>query len=485
MIALVIYLFSPTQRITSQAFRLNFERAGAGEYPNGSKFNVTDIISGPILSRVYRDNQLNKYIELGNFTRSVFVLESNPEYERLASEYQARLADTRLTPIDRERLQKEFEMKTQSISKNEYAVYFSRPAGTRAIPENVARKILLDILTDWADFIVNQQHVTTYQISVLSPNVLAPTAQEQSDLVVALQMLRSRATQVLHNIRRVETLPGALQVRTQADRLSLEEARIRVDEIIRFRIEPLLGMVVRSPRLMSDRGATIRFLETQLAYDQRQLEATQSLAESTRDAIAVYEQPTAAEGGSALARGPRQAGEQQQRSAEAVTPQLSDSFLDRLMILTGRAGDAQYRQKLVDEYRGQVAEAIPAKQTVAYDLQILKDVQSGGAANASFDAASVQAQIEKTRAEIGTLIGKVSEIFQIINRNMTASSQLFVTGGPPITRTVRAVSLPRLALYGLLVVLLSVPVVVVLCLLHNRIREEEAVDYLRPERSVK
>jgi hypothetical protein len=383
-------------------------------------------------------------------------------------------------------VQKEFEMRTKSISKNEYALYFSRPAGTRTIPENVARKILLDILTDWADFIVNQQHVTTYQISVLSPAVLAPTAQEQSDLVVALQMLRSRATQVLQSIRRVQTLPGALQVRTAADRLSLEEARIRMDEIIRFRIEPLLGMVIRSPRMLSDRGATIRFLETQLAYDQRQLEATQSLAQSTRDAIAVYEQPAASEGGAAaLARGPRQVGEQQQRTAEPVTTQLSDSFLDRLMTLTGRASDPEYRQKLVEVYRGQVAEAIPAKQTVAYDLQVLKDVQSGGVANGSLDAASVRAQIEQTRAEIGTLIGKVSEIFQIISRNMTASSQLFVSGGPPITRTVRAISLSRLALYGLLVVMLSVPTVVILCLLHNRIREEEAVDYLRPERSVK
>jgi hypothetical protein len=38
IVGVAIYVFSPTQRITSQKFRLDFEGASDGRYPNGIKF---------------------------------------------------------------------------------------------------------------------------------------------------------------------------------------------------------------------------------------------------------------------------------------------------------------------------------------------------------------------------------------------------------------------------------------------------------------
>src|SRR5262249_33521768 len=154
---------------------------GKGEYPNKAKFNVADIIGGPILTRAWTDNRLGEYIPFGDFSRAVFVLESNREYELLAAEYQAKLADQKLSTVDRERLQKEFELKAESIIKTESSINLDRRAGSRTIPEPRARKVLLDILNNWADFAVNQQHVITYQVSVLSPEILKPSALEQND----------------------------------------------------------------------------------------------------------------------------------------------------------------------------------------------------------------------------------------------------------------------------------------------------------------
>src|SRR5260370_9782378 len=174
IIALAMDRGSPTLQITSQPFRLDFEGAGKGEFPNKTKFNIADIISSPILSRVWQDNRLGEYIPLGRFSRAVFVLESNPQYEQLAAEYQAKLSDPKISPVDRERLQNEFEIKSRSITKNEYSINLDRRAGNRPIPEPLARKVLLEVLNDWADFAVNQQHVNASQISVLSPAFLTP-----------------------------------------------------------------------------------------------------------------------------------------------------------------------------------------------------------------------------------------------------------------------------------------------------------------------
>src|ERR1700751_5691574 len=55
IIAVAVLLFSPVERITTQTFRLDFEGAGKGEYPNKTKFNIADIMGGPIPPRVWQD----------------------------------------------------------------------------------------------------------------------------------------------------------------------------------------------------------------------------------------------------------------------------------------------------------------------------------------------------------------------------------------------------------------------------------------------
>lgn len=163
-------------------------------------------------------------------------------------------------------------------------------------------------------------------------------------------------------------------------------------------------------------------------------------------------------------------------------PQLSDTFLDRLITLSGRGADVQYRQKLVDDYRKAIEAAIPLQQAVAYDTQVLNEVRKASGAPARLDAAAVTSQLEQTRTEVGQLMSKMNELFKIISSNMTPSTQLFTLTSPPTTRTLRSVSLQRLALYGLLVVLIALPAIIVFCLLHNRVREEEAAEeYVRKE----
>ncbi|HLJ73782.1 MAG TPA: hypothetical protein VKU62_04310, partial [Thermoanaerobaculia bacterium] len=481
IVALAMYIASPAEQITSLAFRLDFEGAERGEYPNKTKFNIAEIIGGPILTRVWQDDHVGNYIGFGEFSRSVFVLESNRQYEQLAAEYQAKLADPKLSAVDRERVQNEFSLKAQSIAKNEYSINLDRRAGNRTIPDPLARKILFDILNNWATFAVNEQHVITYQISVLSPEILTPSGIEQNDLVASIEVLRQKVKRIMTNIDALENLPGAKLVKTGKDNMSLEEVKLRLDEIVRFRLEPLLARVLHSPNLISDRATTTLFLENQLAYDQRQLDSTKGQADAARDAIAVYEQPNTAQP-PAMTTGKTA---DQPRTSEGVAPQLTDTFLDRLITLSGRSADVQYRQKLVDEYRGATEEMIPLQQAVAYDNQLLEEFRKPSATSNSLTAASVSTEVEQTRSEVAQLINKTNALFIAISNNMTPSTQLFTITGPSATRTIRAASAQRLGLYGVLVLLVTLPVVLIFCLLHNRVREEEATeDFLRQERKM-
>src|SRR5437763_3135204 len=436
LVAILLYILSPAQRTTEQPFRLDFRGASEGTLPNGVRFSPTEIVSTPILLKVYQADQLGRFVSFGDFSRSVFVLESNREYEKLVSDYQSRLSDPRLSPLDRDRLQKEFELKSQSISKSDYAVAYGRTSMTAALPETLVRKVLIDILNNWADFATNEQHGLDYRVAVLTPQILDQSEVQSGDPIISIQVLRSKIYRVIENIEEINALPAAELMRT-SDHMSLAEIRMRLEDIVRFRLEPLVG-VARASGLSPNPSLTVHFLENQLAYDQRRLQAAQTTADAARDALAIYssEQPgsataaASAAGASAVAPAtrPRNAGE-----AETVMPQLSDTFLERLVTLTQQASDSQYRQKLVDDYRRAIGAMIPITQAVSYQKQVLDQMKSGAVSGPRSDEKTVRAEIDVSTAEVRRLIVKINEIYQLLSRNLNASTQLFSLTGPPIT----------------------------------------------------
>jgi len=117
---------------------------------------------------------------------------------------------------------------------------------------------------------------------------------------------------------------------------------------------------------------------------------------------------------------------------------------------------------------------IPIAQAVSYQKQVLDQMKSGVVAGPRSDEQTVRAEIDVSTAEVRRLIVKINEIYQLLSRNLNASTQLFSLVGPPTTRIERARTLARLALYGVVLLLVALPIIVVLCLLHNRMREEEA-----------
>jgi hypothetical protein len=467
ILSIAMYMRAPTQQVTSQPFRLEFNGATAGRYPNGMKFSAAEVVNTPILLQVFNDNRLDRYTTFPDFTKSVYVVEANAAYEALAAEYQARLSDPRLGPVDRDRIQKEFDLKRQSLSKNEYSINFVSTPKTDRVPPSLVRKVLANILAAWANFATNEQHVVEYRLAVLSPNIIDETALEGDEPLIAVQVLRSRLMRVLANIDELSELPAADLARTQKDKLSLAEIRVRIEEIIRFRLEPLVPLIVRAG-LIRQPQVTVQFLENQLSYDARQLKASNERAEAIRTALAVYSNTNAAT--AAAQKQPGAMGSSEQ--GETVMPQLSDSFLERLMSLTSNAADSEYRQKLVDQYRKATAEVIPLEQAVAYNTEILQQVRQG--VGRGGDPSAVATQINGTRSEARSLIGSVNEIYLQVSRNLNPSTQLYAQAGPASTRRERSMGLSRVALWGVLTMLLALPIIIAVCLIHARFRQEEA-----------
>ncbi len=478
IIASAAYLLSPSQRTTWQAFRLDFKGADRGEYPNGLKFSTNEIVSVPIVLKVFNQNDLGRFVSFADFSRSLVVLESNRALEALARDYQSRLSDPKLTPIDRERIQREYELRLASISKGQYAIHYMRKVRGGDIPDVVVRKVLNDILTEWANFVANEQHVLEYRTAVLSPDVVAATPIDGTNPAINIDMLRAKVLRVQRNVEQIRALPAAELARTKQDSASLSDISIRLDEIVRFRLEPLIHRVAAAG--LDDRGETLRFLHSQLSYDQRQLDAYQNIAEATRKSAELYLSGHSAPRGALLAATEAR-GSDSKAAAETVMPQLSDSFLERLIQLTSSSNDTLYRQEITEAYRQAALRVVPLQEAVAYHESILAFVRTGTTGD-KMGRAVVDQQILATRNEVRGLVTKMHEIYGDLSRNLNASTELITRTGVATTRVSRAISVKQLALYGVLTAFLTLPLLIFISLVHNRVREEdEAEEIVMPE----
>jgi hypothetical protein len=465
IIALAAYLVLPSQSIVSQPFSLDFPRATEGKYPNGLKFSTNEILSTPVLARVYKENRLDRYMTLDDFIPCVYILESNPEFEKLQREYQARLNDPKISSIERQQIEKDYTDKQESLSHNLFSLNISIP--DKRLPDDVSAKILTSILNGWADRAQNEGRITSYDVTVLSPAILDD--KPGPNLVITIRILIKRLSQVLDNMDDIGNLPSASLSRTKEGHLSLQELRIKIEDLIRFRLEPTVALA-RESRGNGD-PATVQFVKTQLDYDQRQLAAYQDRTSAIRDALALYTSQRTV----SLGQQQTGAGATNQRPSETVMPQVSDTFIDRMAQLLNQSADVQYRQKLVTQLRVVQNDMIPAQQAVRYDEQLMREITTPSSASVPDEQLTMQ--VEAVRAEAKSLVQQVNDLFTIISQNLNPQTYLYSLTAPAQKRVQRSITLGRLGLIGALILLISLPLIVLFCLLHHRVAEEDQMTH--------
>lgn len=475
--AILTYLGSPAQEIVSMPFRLNFEGAAGGFYPDGSKFSSAEITADPVLLAVYNQNRLGEYISLNDFKRSIVVLEWNRALEQLVREYQSRLSDPRLTTIDRDRIQSEYEQKRQSISKSDYAIVFVQKATLKRIPQTVISKVLADTLAEWARYAAIKKRVLEYRVPLLSSLALDRSLVANRDPFEALAIMRSKTAEAIENVIKISEIPGAETTRATTEALSLSEIRLRLDDLMRFDVEPLL--LASRPTEPARLAHMRQFLQAQLDFDERRLHAARLVRDALLATLSAYESnrpsplpEVQTEGAQKPVPAP---------SSDSVVPQVSESFIDRMMQISDQIADREYRQKLVDSIREASLATVPLETAVAFDRALLASL-SQPPSGSNVPPALIQQKLDSTFTAVVRAIKLTGEIYTAASRQLNPTTELFGVSGPAVTRTERASSLPRLFLWGVLLFFLSVPVVIAACVLYDRARVEERIEErLHPE----
>jgi hypothetical protein len=199
----------PADRFGTLHFRVLFEGADQGRYPNGTPFSSSEVVATPVLDEVYKANDLQRYMDFTSLKKSMFALESNPELELLSYEYQTKLSDPKLTPVDRARIEDEFRKKLESLKSAEFSLNLRRSERMKKLPASLVTKVLDDTLSEWARQAREQKGALKYDIAVFSGNILQRDVVRNEDYIIAVDILRTKVSKILTNIDLISKVPGA------------------------------------------------------------------------------------------------------------------------------------------------------------------------------------------------------------------------------------------------------------------------------------
>jgi hypothetical protein len=436
---LIQYAAAPKERIATVGFRLTFEGAERGEFPNGTPFSTGEIVSTPVLAEVYRANQLDRYLSPQDFKESLYVLQSNRELEILAYEYHAKLADTRLSAVDRGRLEEEFRRRQDGLRSAEYSLHMRREERTARIPDALMGKVLVDTLSTWAEHVATRKGAVRYNIQVLTKNILSEDAIAKEDYPIAVDLLRSQTERVLRSISEIADLPGAGAVRIGDEQVSLAEVRARLEGLLQFDLERLFA-TIRAGGLSRNPEAIEHYFAGRLFHVELDREESKQRLAALQDALRSYLHRggmagPASEGVTGLARTP-------------VTPQLGESFIDRLLELSSESTDIEYRQMLTDRIiREGVFLADLNKQAHYYQSMRRSFSTARGGVNSAQEA-EVRSRAERAHREIAHALEQVSALYdRIAEQNLNPTGILYTHTSPFVVRLVPSLSLRSTLMY--------------------------------------
>ena len=410
--------------------------------------------------RVFKKNQVERYLSFDDFKDAMFILQSNPDLELLSYEYQAKLAEPRLTAVDRSRIEEEFRKKRESLKSASFSLNFRTAERVLRTPQPMMNKILRDTLSTGAQQAAERKGATRYNVPVLSKNTLRKDFMTADDYVVAVDILRSMIERVLGTVDDIARIPGADAVRLGEEQLGLAHIpgqsggpdSIQSGAVIDpIRITGLSRNVARADVYFAD-----RVLEVQLRREQVRQRMT-----SLQEALRSYQQAGGPNGGAAGFEG----------RTGGVTPQVTESFIDRLVQLSTQANDVKYRQDLTDRIiEDGVLLADLNRQAEYYDSTRKAFAAGRQSKNASVEA-EVTRRTNQVYSELERSLDQVQAMYKLIaQQNLNPDTVLYTVTSPFVVRATHSLSLRSVFVYFVMTSFAALFLIPIACLMHDYFR---------------
>ncbi|MDO8795223.1 MAG: hypothetical protein Q7J25_11450, partial [Vicinamibacterales bacterium] len=283
--AAYLYLTSPVRQVAVVPVRFQFEGARNGKYPSLLPFSESDVVSPSVLTTVYERNELSQYMPFSAFSSGLFVLRTSVEAELLTYEYQSKLAEPRLTTVDRTRLEAEFRNKLQS-APTEYALTFVTSPSVNQPPAVLMQKTLDDVLATWAKQAIELRGALTADAELLTAATFSSVPVGEGDLLRRIDVLHGKIRRLIDNIVQLERLLGSRVSRTPKSEVTLPEVRATLEDLLRYEVDPLYTITMSAG--LSDQHAAVQYFDSQLRRAQTDAREAEGRRQALFEALRAY-----------------------------------------------------------------------------------------------------------------------------------------------------------------------------------------------------
>jgi hypothetical protein len=430
----------PGTSVASYQFTLTFRGAAQGQYPNKSPFSPQDIIANSVLEPIWEAQGLQERITIGELARSVTISRSSRDLSLLESDYNQKLANTKLTATERQALESEFKAKLEALAQTAFTVTCS----ANDLGAGAAERFVQAIPAEWAR-LSEAGGVTAYEFPLPQAKDLRASAdslsQSGTDVAASIlhaELLRDFVESVSRTIGTMMTVQGS-EMATAATGETLIDLRQRVLALQRNLIMPAYidtmaaAQEKSAAEFVSITGVRRRMLEAALEESEQRSEvlheALRQMNSDQRDLRA---------GGLPSREG-------------GVLANVDGSFIDRVIEQAVKSRDVEYRRDLSERTVEADLDVVVQKSKVEFETWLLTtiDERRNAASVAQSSTASTTERLVSLSNQIADLADRTREILGAVSkRNLNPASVLYRGDIAPVVTTERPISTRTVAMAG-------------------------------------
>ena len=142
------YAFAPRSESYKAEVQVTLEsRDGTQVYPNGDRFGFRDIVSAPVMNRVWTKYGFDrKGVKFEDFCGWFSIVAYDKERAKIDAEFQGKMSKRNITVTELNTLQKDYETKLAALASNRFALTV-RPEAL--LDRDTAARLLADIPETW------------------------------------------------------------------------------------------------------------------------------------------------------------------------------------------------------------------------------------------------------------------------------------------------------------------------------------------------
>ncbi len=268
------YIYSfPLKARAKIEFSIAIDRKN-NKYPNGSTFNINDILATNILLKVYKQDNLHDYFDdFDEFKSSLFVYRNDIKLMFLEEDYTKKLKNQDITPAVKAALESEYLRKrSQIVNNSNFIIGFASAKSPSNLPQQIMIKFLSDILNTWLEASIKDRGINKYNISLYSRDTINKSTLLSLDYVMGIDLLRSLLRGVKENIDAIGELPGAnlTNLTCKLGSFTYSDLKLKYQFLNDYQLEPLIG-IIKSYALDQNQKMQIIYLENKLITTEEKL----------------------------------------------------------------------------------------------------------------------------------------------------------------------------------------------------------------------